>query len=294
MQQQAFAVERPLARPMWQRTAIKTIGELAKHFVLVPLAIIFMIPFFWMLSTSLKPDAQIFKWPPVWIPSPIQWSNYVDAVTTIPFFHYVWNTLIICGLSMLGVTFASPPVAYSFSRLRWVGRDFLFIVTIATMMIPYQVTMIPVFLIWANLGFINTFVPLIAPHWLGTPFYIFLLRQFFLSIPFELSDAAKIDGATELGIYRRIILPLAKPALATVLVFEFLNRWRGFIGPLIYLNDQKKYTISLGLQMYQQENYTEWSQLMAASIMLTMPVIILYFFAQRTFIQGITMTGIKG
>ncbi len=253
-----------------------------------------MIPFFWMLSTSLKPDVQIFKWPPVWIPSPVQWSNYVDAVTTIPFFQYVWNTLIICGLAMLGVFLASPPVAYSFSRLRWVGRDFLFMLTIATMMVPYQVTMIPVFLIWANLGFINTFVPLILPHWLGTPFYIFLLRQFFLSIPFELSDAAKIDGANELGIYSRIILPLAKPALATVLVFEFLARWRGFIGPLIYLNDQKKYTISLGLQMYQQENYTEWSQLMAASILLTLPVILLYFFAQRTFIQGITMTGIKG
>jgi multiple sugar transport system permease protein len=258
------------------------------------MAIIFMIPFFWMLSTSLKTDAQIFKWPPIWIPDPIQISNYAEAVTTIPFFHYVGNTLIICGLSMLGVFLASPLVAYSFARLRWIGRDFLFIVTIATMMIPFEVTMVPVFIIWATFGFTNTFVPLIAPHWLGTPFYIFLLRQFFLSIPFELSDAARIDGASELGIYRRIILPLAKPALATVLVFEFLARWRGFLGPLIYLNDQDKYTISLGLQMYQQENYTEWSQLMAASIMLTLPVIILYFFAQRTFIQGITMTGLKG
>jgi len=294
MQQHSRSVNGPTARTGWQRAAVKTLSELAKHVVLVPLAIIFMIPFFWMLSTSLKPDAQIFKWPPVWIPNPIQWSNYREAVTTIPFFRYVGNTLIICGLSMLGVFLSSPPVAYAFSRLRWVGRDVLFIVTVATMMIPYQVTMIPVFLIWANFGFVNTFVPLIAPHWMGTPFYIFLLRQFFLSIPFELSDAAKIDGASELGIYSRIVLPLAKPALATVLVFEFLNRWRGFIGPLIYLNDQKKYTISLGLQMYQQENYTEWSQLMAASIMLTLPVIILYFFAQRTFIQGIAMTGIKG
>jgi multiple sugar transport system permease protein len=185
-------------------------------------------------------------------------------------------------------------VAYSFSRIPWAGRNVLFLVTLATMMLPYQVTMIPLFIIFSRLGWVGTYLPLTAPRFFGDAFYIFLLRQFFLTIPQELTDAARIDGASELRIYTQIMLPLTKPALATILVFEFLARWRAFIGPLIYLSKPSMYTVSLGMQMFRMEHDTKWAWLMAASIMLTAPVIIFYFFVQRTFIQGITMTGLKG
>lgn len=270
------------------------IREISLHLVLIPLAIIYMIPFFWMISTSLKPDNQIFLWPPVWIPKPFMWSNYPRAIDFIPFWAYVKNTLIIAFFCIVGVLFSCPPVAYSFSRVPWAGRNVLFIMTIATMMLPYQVTMIPLFIIFSRLGWVGTYLPLIVPSFFGGAFYIFLLRQFFMTIPQELTDAARIDGASELGIYTRIMLPLTKPALATIVVFEFLARWRDFLGPLIYLNDPQKYTISLGLQMFRMEHGTEWALLMACSIVLTAPVIILFFFVQRTFIQGITLTGLKG
>ncbi len=270
------------------------IREISSHLVLMPLAIIYMIPFFWMVSTSLKPDTQIFLWPPVWIPKPFMWSNYPEAINFIPFWAYVKNTLIIAFFAILGVLLSCPPVAYSFSRIPWAGRNVLFIMTIATMMLPYQVTMIPLFIIFSRLGWVGTYLPLIVPHFFGGAFYIFLLRQFFMTIPQELTDAARIDGASEIGIYTRIMLPLTRPALATIVVFEFLARWRDFLGPLIYLNDPQKYTISLGLQMFRMEHGTEWALLMACSIVLTAPIIVLYFFVQRTFIQGITLTGLKG
>ena len=270
------------------------IREISSHLVLMPLAIIYMIPFFWMVSTSLKPDTQIFLWPPVWIPKPFMWSNYPEAINFIPFWAYVKNTLIIAFFAIVGVLFSCPPVAYSFSRIPWAGRNVLFIMTIATMMLPYQVTMIPLFIIFSRLGWVGTYLPLIVPHFFGGAFYIFLLRQFFMTIPQELTDAARIDGASEIGIYTRIMLPLTRPALATIVVFEFLARWRDFLGPLIYLNDPQKYTISLGLQMFRMEHGTEWALLMACSIVLTAPIIVLYFFVQRTFIQGITLTGLKG
>ncbi|MEA3344817.1 MAG: carbohydrate ABC transporter permease [Chloroflexota bacterium] len=285
---QASAVVR-----FWRRYQ-SVIREVFSHLVLVPLAIIFMIPFFWMVSTSLKPDTQIFLWPPVWIPKPFMWSNYPEALSFIPFWAYVKNTLVIAFFAIVGALFSCPPVAYSFSRIPWAGRDTLFMMTIATMMLPYQVTMIPLFIIFSRVGWVGTYLPLIVPHFFGGAFYIFLLRQFFMTIPAELTDAARIDGASELRIYSQLILPLSKPALATITLFEFLARWRDFLGPLIYLNTPEKYTISLGLQMYRMEHSTEWALLMAASIVLTAPVIILYFFVQRTFIQGITLTGLKG
>jgi multiple sugar transport system permease protein len=270
------------------------IREVFSHAILLPLAIIFLIPFFWMISTSLKPETQIFKWPPVWIPDPLLWSNYPEAISFIPFWAYVKNTLLIALLGMVGAILSCPAVAYSFSRIPWAGRNVLFLVTLATMMLPYQVTMIPLFIIFSRLGWVGTYLPLTAPRFFGDAFYIFLLRQFFLTIPQELTDAARIDGASELRIFSQIMLPLTKPALATILVFEFLARWRAFIGPLIYLSEPKMYTISLGMQMFRMEHDTKWAWLMAASIILTAPVITVYFFVQRTFIQGITMTGLKG
>ncbi len=276
-----------------QRTR-RYIRELFGHLALLPLSIIYMLPFFWMLSTALKTDQQVMAWPPVWIPNPIAWDNFPRAIEFFPFWLFLKNTMIIAVFGVVGIVISSSLVAYSLARIRWPGRDVLFAITVATMMLPYQVTIIPLFIVFKQLGWINTYLPLIVPAWFGGAFYIFLLRQFFMTIPQELSDAARIDGASEFRSYFQIILPLAKPALATVVLFEFLARWRDFLGPLIYLQDPKKYTISLGLSYFRLEHGTEWQLLMAASLILTAPIIILFFFTQRTFIQGITLTGIKG
>ncbi|MGQ9632413.1 MAG: carbohydrate ABC transporter permease [bacterium] len=272
----------------------RNLYELTVSLILLGAGISFLMPFLWMLSTSLKIDSQIFKFPPIWIPRPFKWSNYREAIEYIPFFTYLKNTVIVCTMSVLGILISCPLVAYSFSRIEWPGRDFYFVLMLSTMMIPYPVTMIPLFLVFRNLGWINTFKPLIVPTFFGSPFFIFLLRQFFMTIPNELSDAAKIDGATEMDIYIRVILPLSKPALATVALFEFMNSWHAFLGPLIYLNDESKYTLALGLRQFQTDYTTEWALLMAASVIITVPVIVLFFFTQKTFIQGITLTGIKG
>ena len=185
-------------------------------------------------------------------------------------------------------------VAYGFARIRWPGRDLLFFLLVATMMLPGQVTMIPVFAVFRALGWVDTIYPLVVPHWLGTAFFVFMLRQFFMTIPLELSDSARIDGCSEWDIYRRVILPLSRPALATVGLFAFINAWNDFGGPLLYLNDERKATLSLGLQQFVSQHDAEWSLLMAASALMTLPIVLIFFFAQRTFIQGITLTGIKG
>ena len=264
------------------------------HAMLIPAALIFMLPFIWMLSTSLKSDAQLYTYPPVWLPNPLVWKNYPIAVTYISFFLYLKNTLIIAVLSTLGALVSCSLVAYSLSRIPWPGRNALFIFTVATLMLPYQVTLIPLFVVWSKAGFVNTFVPLIVPHWFGAALYIFLLRQFFMGIPMELSEAARIDGAGEFRIYWQIILPLGKAALATVAIFEFIARWRDYLGPLIYLSNQKMYTLSLGIYEYRGQYGSEWALLMAASVLITLPIILLFFFLQKVFVQGIALTGIKG
>jgi len=257
-------------------------------------SILFILPFVWMVSTSLKSDAQIFVFPPIWIPHPVMWENYLRAVNFIPFFTYFKNTLYLCIMNVTGVIISSSLVAYSFSRIKWHGRDVLFIVLLSTLMVPYQVTMIPLFIIFAKIRWVGTFKPLWVRAFLGIPLYIFLLRQFFMSIPVELSDAAKIDGASELDIFAKLILPLSKPALAVVALFSFIRTWHEFLGPLIYLNNEAKYTLTLGLQQFYTEHTVEWALLMAISTCITMPVIILFFLTQRTFIEGITLTGVKG
>ena len=200
----------------------------------------------------------------------------------------------MAGFNIIGAVLSCTMVAYSFACIPWRGRNIFFMATLATMMLPYQVTMVPLFIVFSKLGWVNSYGPLIVPSFFGSAFFIFLLRQFFMSIPRDLIDAAKIDGASYIRIYAQIVLPLAKPAMFTVALFQFLNSWRDFLGPLIYLGDNKKYTISLGLQYFRLEHDTKWQLLMAASIMLTAPVIVLFFFTQRTFVQGIAMTGIKG
>ncbi len=224
----------------------------------------------------------------------LYFNNYKDALRYIPFFSYAKNTLIICILGVIGAVAANSIVAYGFSRIEWRGRDLFFVLTLATMMIPFPVTMIPLFATFRRLHWIGTLKPLWAPAFFGHAFNIFLLRQFYLTIPRDLSDAARIDGCSELGIFRRVVLPLSVKALAVVALFHFIYAWNDFMGPLLYLTKQKTFTLSLGLQFYQsQQGGSEWHYLMAASTVVVIPIVILFFFTQKTFIQGIATTGTK-
>jgi len=285
----------------------RTSGELAfsvlKHLLLIAVGLSFLIPFWWMVATSLKPNTAVFHEPPLLLPiqdpdtwNVLVWSNYPRAFTFTkpPFTTFILNTLVIAGLAMLGSLISSPLAAYGLSRVRWPGRGVLFGLTLSTLFLPAFVTLIPLFLTYRTFGWIGTNLPLIVPHFFGDAFFIFLLRQFFMTIPQDLSEAARIDGAGELRIYRSVILPLAKPALATIALFQFLNSWRDFFGPLIFLTKKETYTISLGLNFYRFEYDTEWGMMMAMSVCVTLPIIVLFFLVQRTFIQGITLTGIKG
>jgi len=282
-----------------QERVLPALWRIALYAVLIVLSLLFLLPFIWMISTSLKTDPQVYRVPPVWIPNPVRWLNYPEALTSLPFFSYFLNTMKIAVPATIGTLISSALTAYGFSRIRWPERDALFYVCVATMMIPFQVQMIPLFVTFKQLGWINTYWPLIVPTFFASPFSVFMLRQFFLTIPQELSDAARIDGCSELGIFMRIILPLAKPALAVVALFTFMWAWSDYLGPLIYVNQTSKFTVALGLQLlratFHSANQTlVWPYLMAASTTAILPVLFLFFFAQRTFIEGISLTGIKG
>jgi len=265
----------------------------ASHLALIAGACVMLIPFFWMLSTSLKAPKQVFVQPIKWIPDPVVWANYAKALTVLPFALYLRNTAIVTTLVMLGTILSSAACAYGFARLRAPGRDTLFIVLLSTMMLPGIVTMIPTFLLFRWLGWVDTFKPLTMPAFFGSAFFIFLLRQFFLTIPAELEDAARIDGATSMDIFARIMLPLAKPALATVAIFAFMGAWNDFMGPLIYLNSEEKFTLALGLESFQGLYGTDWHYMMAASLVVMSPIIVIFFIGQRYFVKGIVTTGIK-
>lgn len=262
--------------------------------ILWGVAILFLIPLLWMLSSSLKPNYQMFEIPPRWLPNPPRWENYTEALTLLPFGLYVRNTAVITLLTIVGHLTSCTLIAYAFARLRAPGRDFLFVVMLATMMLPYPVTMTPLYALFNRLGWINTILPLTAPAFLGSPFYIFLMRQFFLTIPRDFEDAARIDGANTLQIIVRIMAPMALPALATVTIFTFQATWNDFLGPLIYLQKPELYTVTLGLQFFRSTYTTNWAYLMAASLVTTLPVIVVFLVAQRYFIEGITLTGVKG
>lgn len=273
-----------------RRSTVKT---LLSHTFLIGIGLFFALPFYWLASTALKTDQQIFKIPPVWIPDPVVWENFPRALTYVPFARLTFNTLTICLLTMIGTILSCSMVAYSLAKVQWRGRNWIFYSLLATMILPGQVTMIPTFTIFKALGWIGTPLPLIVPSFFGSAFYIFLLRQFFMTIPAELSDAARLDGCSDWMIFRRIVLPLSKPALATVGLFTFLGNWNDFLGPLLYLNDERTYTLAMGLQRFVSQHGAEWAMLMAASTIMTIPIIVLFFFAQRTFIQGISTTGMK-
>jgi len=336
-------------RPLWQRILTQA--------MLVFFSAVFIMPFIWLMSSSVKTDAQIFKTPPEWVPllpvtvdadgtqlpvyrdpsgarfalverdketsqatvRPVladgsvgevatrefyglqperrfglNWANYPEGLRFIKFGRQLTNTLIICISSAIGCVLSCSLVSYGLARIDWGGRKWLFYAILATMMIPPQVTMVPLFVVWAKLHMVNTYWPLILPSFLAPGFFVFLLRQFFLGIPQDLTDAAKLEGCGELGIYWRIVLPLSKPALATVALFAFLGAWNDYLGPLIYLSDERMYTLSLGIASFSSQYGSFPGMLMAVSTVMTVPIILLFFFTQRTFIQGITLTGMKG
>jgi multiple sugar transport system permease protein len=271
--------------------------RLVKGFAFVVCTLIgfmYVFPFYWMVITALKTDQQIFLWPPTLVPPTPQWQNFMEATRYIPFWLYMKNTMVICLIAVVGTLTSCTLVAYGFARIRWPGRDMAFIIYLSTMMLPGQVTMIPLYIIFRKVGWVGTIAPLVVPTFFGNAFFVFLLRQFFLTIPLELTDAARIDGANELDILWRIMLPLIKPALAAVALFTFLGNYRDFLAPLIYLTEQSQWTISLGLQLFKNMYGFQWQLMMAASALTMVPTVVLFFLTQRTFIEGITMTGIKG
>lgn len=291
--QTPIAVSRQQAR--LRRRYWQFIGFIVRHAVLIVLSCLFLLPWFWMISTSLKGIHEIMVFPPIWIPHPVHWENYWRALTAVPLGLYGLNTLIYAAASTAGALVSNSLAAYGFARIRWPGRDLVFLLVISTLIVPFQVTMIPLYVLFSKLHWLNTLLPLIVPAWLGNAFFIFLLRQFFMTIPQELSEAARIDGASEARILWRVILPLARPALIVVALFQFIFAWTDFLGPLIYLTNQASYTLSLGLASMQGNyGFSDFSAIMAASAMTILPVVVLFFIGQRAFVQGITLTGVKG
>jgi len=270
-------------------------GRILAHAVLIGIGVFYLMPLVWLISTSLKATRQIFVYPPEWIPNPVIWRNYVDMFTYAPFHRYAMNTALVVILNLFGTIFSCSLVAYGFARFPHVrGNRVLFIVMLSTMMLPYMVWLIPLYIVYSKIGWVDTFLPLIVPSFFGVPLFIFLLRQFLMTVPQELGDAARIDGCSHLQTFFRVMMPLIKPALATVAIFTFINHWHELLGPLIFLQSPSKFTIAIGLRVFQTVHSTKWGLLMAASTTALLPVIIVFFFAQRQFIQGITLTGLKG
>jgi multiple sugar transport system permease protein len=266
---------------------------IADHAILIAVALMFLVPIVFVLLSSVMSDAQVLS--PDLIPDPVQLSNYSDVVHTIPIFQYAWNTVQISVLASVGVVLSSIPVAYALSRMSWKGRNVVFVIILATLMLPYQVTVLPLYVIFVRLDWIPSFKPLIIPSFFGDAFSIFLLRQFFLTIPNELSDAARVDGASEWQIMTRVVVPLAKPAIAAVALFSFLYNWNDFFGPLLFLVEKPKlWTLAIGLNEFRGQHHVEHNLIMAASVLFMIPVIALFFMAQRVFIEGVTLTGTKG
>lgn len=280
-------------------------GRLIRHsaFTIVIYALllagsaVFILPFLWMISTSLKDPKDIFAYPPQWVPNPMHWENYLQGWAgnpLMPFNIFLRNTLIITFNNLIGNLVSCSIVAYGFARLQGRGKNLLFLMVLATMMVPQEVTLIPQYILFTKLHWVNTFLPLTVPAWFGWPFFIFLLRQFFLTLPHELDDAARIDGCSTWGILFRILLPLSKPALATVAIFAFISNWNNFLSQLIYLHDRDKITLAVGLNMFRGQYTTDFHLLMAVSVISLIPILVIFFLAQRIFIQGIQFTGIRG
>lgn len=253
-----------------------------------------LFPFYWMLRSSFMTDREILSMPIQWFPSTYNFDNYITAFEKAPFFRYFLNSLLIVFCNVIGSILSSSFIAFGFTRLKFKGRNFWFGLLLSTMMIPYTVLMIPQFIGWQAIGAYNTFWPLILPVFFGSAFNVFLVKQFYMGIPKEYDEAALVDGASYFTIYLKIIMPMAKPALCTVGVFTFMNTWNDFMGPLLYLDNPELKTVSLGLQYFMGQNNSQWNLLLAAATVITIPMIIVYFLAQRYFIEGITFSGLKG
>jgi len=288
--------QRRRAAPTWRENRLvqERIKKTIAYTIVFIMAAAYIFPLYWLIVTALKTDVEIFQQPPPIFPPDPQWQNFGASTTYIPFWRYMWNTIAISGLTVLGTVLSCTFIAYGFARLRWPGRNIVFLIYLSTIMLPSQVTLIPLYLIFRDLGWVGTFLPLVVPHFFGSALYVFLLRQFLLTIPQELSDAAKIDGASELSILWHIMIPLMRPALAVVALFTFVQTYRDFLGPLIYLTNQQDWTISLGLKLFQNMYGAQWQLMMAASTLAMLPTIALFFFTQKTFVRGIALTGLKG
>ena len=290
-------------RSVWLQKATKTV---LPHLLLVALAVLFLVPFFWMLVSSFKTKETMFTQPIEWLPRAWNWQNYPNAINYpgFPFLRFLWNSTYYSISVTIGTVMSCSMVGYAFARLRFPFRTTLFNITMATLMIPWVVTFIPTFILFKeldtftsnllNVRLLGTYWPLIIPAFGGNAFYIFMIRQFFMGLPSELSDAARVDGAGEFRIFWQIMLPLVKPALMVMAVFTFLATWHDFFGPLIYVSDNRQFPLSLGLYAFRAQRTTEWALLMAASTITTVPLIIIFFFTQRYFLEGIKLSGLQG
>lgn len=294
--QSALRSSPEMVRIRRRKAARQFIRASLSHAVLLAVAVIFFVPFIWLVITSLKQETQVFTDPLIWIPKPIMWSNYPDALTT-PAFNFLpllKNTLFYVISTTIGTVVSSTIVAYGLARLNFPGKNILFVITLATMMLPGIVTLIPTYVLFKWLGWVGSYAPLVVPAFFGSAFNIFLLRQFMMTIPWDLTDAALVDGANDFTILWKIVVPLIKPALLVIAVFNIMWTWNDFFGPLIYLSDSKQYPLVMGLYAFRTQHSTEWTLMMAATLATCFPLIGLFFIAQRYFIEGITLTGLKG
>ena len=286
----------PLRQRPLSTALARLAGELAKHALLIVVAMVFLVPFYWMVSSALKDNAQIFSLEPRWWPDPVMWENFRTAIDFpgFPYLRLLGNSVFYAGAVTIGTVLSCAAIGYGFARLRFPGRDLLFGITLATLMIPPIVTFIPTYVLFAATGLTGSYAPLILPRFLGDAFYIFMLRQFFKGVPADLVDAARIDGASEFRIFWQIMLPLVRPALIVVAVFSILYTWHDFFGPLIYLQDPMSYPLSLGLYAFRSQRTMEWALIMTGSTLTVLPLILVFLFTQRYFIRGVAMTGLKG
>lgn len=277
-----------------KRKKLPSLEVIILYAILIFLAVLFILPIFYLFMGAFKAESELFRVPFKWLPDKFQLDNFINMFQSIPFMRYLKNTMIIVIFNIAGSLLSCSLVAYGFSRLKWPGRDKVFILVLITMILPYQVTLVPLFLMFTKMKWIGTFLPLTVTCFFGNPFYIFLLRQFFTGIPQDISEAARIDGANEFKIFSTLILPMAKPALTTVAIFAFIRSWNDFLGPLVFLGKDELYTLSLAASMLKSNLDPNWSVLLALGTVMILPVLVLFFVMQKYFIQGIAMSGIKG
>ena len=272
----------------------KTRQKIVAYLVLFVITIILMVPFYWMVATALRSSDQVLKLPPSWVPNPVTFENFPKVFQEVPFALFIKNSFVLVFWNIIGQIFATTLVAYGFTRFRFPGRNTLFLILLATLMIPNTITLVPQFILFARLGLVNSYLPLILPAFAGSPYLIFLMRQYMLTIPLDLDEAAMLDGANHFQTLIHVLLPLMVPALVLVTVFTFVDVWNDFLRPLVYLNDPAKFTVSIGLAFFQGTKFTAWEMLMAGSLIAMLPPAILFFIAQKRLMGGIAVTGIKG